>query len=139
MRKLSWKQVMAAEFDPSSVATSSASIGDIKINPSLNVQKIKDALKRLMKDDFASFAKARDFDYIISDAKARQFGETVPGGKAVAWFSSGNPDVCFIKRDYVNKADVDDIARTIVHEATHGRKPGYGEWSAEEAERHVLK
>lgn len=136
-KQLSSRQIkglsIRAAFDPSKVSTTSANIGSIKIDTKLDTEKIKKALKYLQDKDYAAFAKARDFDYIISDITAKESGMNVPSGKA-AWFNSAIPDVCFVVKSYTDSADEEQLASTILHEAQHGRYPGYGEWTAEHAE-----
>lgn len=123
-----------ATFDPSIVSTTSSNIGSIKIDTKLDVSKIKNALKKLQDNDFQAFAKARDFDFIISDISAKEAGMDAGSGR-VAWFDPSIPDVCFMVKSYVDVASEEDVARTIIHEAQHGRYPGYGEWTAENAEK----
>lgn len=123
----------ASEFDPDKVSTVSANIGSIHIDSKLDTKKVKDALKHVQETDTNAFGKVRDFDYIISDITAKEVGITVPAG-AAAWFMPHYPDVCFIKKDVVSSKSIEELGSILVHEAQHGRYPGYGEWTAESAE-----
>lgn len=121
------------DFDPSKVSSTSANIGNVHIDSKLDVKKIKDALKHVQETDTNAFGKVRDFDYIISDLTAKEVGITVPAG-AAAWFMPHYSDVCFVKKDIVSSKSIEELATILVHEAQHGRYPGYGEWTAESAE-----
>ena len=123
-----------AKFNPSSVSSTSSNIGSVNIDTKLDAEKIKNALKYLEEKDQNAFAKARDFDFIVSDISAKDAGLTIPGEKVAAWFNPAYSEVCFIFKDYVDGSSIEDIASTILHEAQHGRYPGHGEWTAEKAE-----
>lgn len=130
VRKLS---AVSEGFDPSKVSTVSANIGSVHVDSKLDTKKIKDALKHIQETDTNAFGKVRDFDYIISDVTAREVGITIPTD-AAAWFMPLYSDVCFIKKDVVSNKSAEEVAAIFVHEAQHGRYPGYGEWTAESAE-----